>query len=382
MLFVVIWDKIKLKLPQKERKTMKENKNKKVTIKDIAKEAGVSTAAVSLVLNNRPCRITEEKKQLVRDTAKKLNYVVNQAAKSLATRRSYMLALILPDIENTFFSSLAKQIENRCQKKGYSLIIASSDDRASNERKLLRILESRGVDGIFLIMSNESFENPQELAKELKLRTMPYVMLDRTYRELDCSRVRFDHEQGGYLAVRYLLEQGHRKIGCIYKDDKTGNGRSRLDGYLRALEEFHVPVKQEYLQQGDYRLESGYRAAEQLLKTDMTAVFICNDMMTLGFLKKLYDENMQVPQDYSVVSYDDSLQNYLLGIELTTVAQDIVTLAEQACQMMFGKLEGEDCLENTRANQEVVLIPELRIRESVKSQKNPINLEPMDLSVS
>lgn len=360
---------------------MEENKKKKVTIKDIAKEAGVSTAAVSLILNNRPCRITEEKKQLVRDKAKKLNYVVNQAAKSLATRKSHMLALILPDIENTFFSSLAKQIENRCRKKGYSLIIASSDDQASNDQKLLQILESRGVDGIFLIMSNESFESPQELIKELNLRTMPYVMLDRTYRELDCSRVRFDHEQGGYLAARYLLEQGHQKIGCIYKDDKTGNGRSRLDGYLRALKEFHVPVKQEYLKQGDYRLESGYQAAEQLLKTDITAVFICNDMMTLGFLKKLYDENMQVPQDYSVVSYDDSLQNYLLGVELTTVAQDIVTLAEQACQMMFNKLEGENYLKNAGINQEIVLIPKLRIRKSVKIQKNIVNLEQLDFRI-
>lgn len=343
---------------------MENNKKKKVTIKDIAREAGVSTAAVSLILNNRPCRMSEEKKNLVKEVARKRNYVVNQAAKSLATRKSHMLALILPDIENTFFSSLAKQIENRCRRNQYSLIIASSDDQGTSDRELLRTLESRGVDGIFLIMSNESYEASEELVRQLRLLSMPCVMVDRTVCGLDCGKVRFDHEQGGYLAARYLLEKGHRKIGCVYKDDKKGNGRSRLDGYMRAMEEYEIPVKKEYLQKGDYRLESGCRAAKRLLETDATAAFICNDMMTLGFLKILYEHGLKVPKDYSIVSYDDSLQNYLLGVELTTVAQDISTLAEQSCLMMFRKLGQEAGAEE---NKEIVLAPQLRIRGSVKA---------------
>ena len=226
---------------------MQENKKKKITIKDIAREAGVSPAAVSLILNKKPCRITEEKKQLVREVARRENYIVNLAAKSLATRKSEMLALILPDIENTFFSSLAKQIENRCRQEGYSLIIASSDDRRENDKKFLRVLEARGVDGIFLILSNELLGNRQELKKELSLLTMPYIMIDRTFSGTDCGRVSFDHEQGGYLATKYLLEQGHTKIGCVYRDDKAGSGKNRLDGYLRALREFDIPVLEKYL---------------------------------------------------------------------------------------------------------------------------------------
>ncbi len=339
---------------------MEDNKRRKVTIKDIAKEVGISPTAVSLILNNKPCRIAQEKKSLVREVAKQRNYIVNQAAKSLATKKSYMLALILPDIENTFFSSLAKQIENRCRREGYSLIIASSDEQESNDRQLLRVLESRGVDGIFLIMSSESFENSKMLMKELDLLTMPYVMVDRTFPDFDCSRVRFDHEQGGYLATKYLLEQGHTKIGCVFKE--IGSGRSRLDGYLRALKEFHIPVKKEYLQAGDYRMESGYRAAGHLLLTDVTAIFLCNDMMTLGFLKKLYEEKLQVPKDYSIVSYDDSLQNYLLEIELTTVVQDITMIAEQACQMMFQKFTKEEI-----EKKEIILMPKLQVRTSVKN---------------
>lgn len=346
---------------------MAENrKNKKVTIKDIAAEAGISTAAVSLILNNRPCRITEEKKSLVREVAKKRHYVVNQAAKSLATSRSHMLALILPDIENMFFSSLAKQIEIRCRKNGYSLIITSSDDSSRNDRELLRTLESRGVDGIFLIMSNESFEYEKELVRELNLLTMPYVMLDRTYRDLDCSRVRFDHEQGGYLATKYLLEQGHRKIACVFKDDHVGNGRSRLDGYLKALKEFRIPVRQEYLYRGDYHQDSGYRAAGEILQTDATAAFVCNDMMTLGFLRRMYEEKKHVPGDISLVSYDDSLKNYLLEVELTAVAQDLETLAQSAYDLMFCQLEsGTEELPAEKIHDEVILQPRLRVRGSV-----------------
>lgn len=346
---------------------MEENrKKKKVTIKDIAAEAGVSTAAVSLILNNRPCRITEEKKSLVREVARKRHYVVNQAAKSLATSRSHMLALILPDIENMFFSSLAKQIENRCRQNGYSLIIASSDESSANDRELLRTLESRGVDGIFLIMSNESFENQKELVKELGLLTMPYVMLDRTYRDLNCSRVCFDHEQGGYLATKYLLEQGHRRIACVFKDDHVGNGRSRLDGYLKALKEYRIPVKQEYLYRGDYHQESGYRAAGQILRTDATAAFVCNDMMTLGFLRRVYEEKKQVPRDISLVSYDDSLKNYLLEVELTAVAQDLEMLAKSAYSLMSAQLIKEGEHASAREDKaEVILKPQLRIRGSV-----------------
>lgn len=351
---------------------MEENRKKrKVTIKDIAAEAGVSTAAVSLILNNRPCRITEEKKNLVREVAKKRHYVVNQAAKSLATSRSHMLALILPDIENMFFSSLAKQIEILCRRNGYSLIVASSDDSSRNDRELLRTLESRGVDGIFLIMSNESFEYEKELVKELKLLTMPYVMLDRTYRNFKCSRVRFDHEQGGYLATKYLLEQGHRRIACVFKDDHVGNGRSRLDGYLKALKEYKVPVKQDYLQWGDYHQESGYHAAGRILRSDATAAFVCNDMMTLGFLRRLYEEKKQVPRDISLVSYDDSLKNYLLGVGLTAVAQDLGTLAQSAYDLMLRQLgRDEDQPGEYSEEEEVILKPQLRIRESVLPVQN------------
>lgn len=138
-----------------------------VTIKDIARQAGMSVSAVSLVLNNRPCRISEAKKQEIREIAARLQYQPNQMARSLVTKETKMLALILPDIENIFFSSLAKRIEDGCRREGYLLIIANSGDRSAEDRALLHSIAARGVDGIFLIVSNESYRDNTALLAEL-----------------------------------------------------------------------------------------------------------------------------------------------------------------------------------------------------------------------
>lgn len=332
----------------------------RVTIKDIAKEACVSVTAVSLILRECPCRISAEKKALVRKIAAERNYSVNQMARSLATKKSNMLALILPDIQNIFFSSLAHHVENYCRQAGYALLIANSGDVFANDKGLFQNLEARGVDGIFLIISNESYQEYDELVWQLENLTVPYVLVDRVFPDLNCDNVSFDNEEGAYQAVRYMLHQGHKKIACVYRNDRNGSGSKRLDGYRRAMLEYGGTVSDEYLQEGDYRLESGYEAAETLLKTDATAAFICNDMMTMGFLKKLYEQGLKVPKDYSVVGYDDSLKEFLLDVQLTSVSQDIERLSGIACELMFERLE-----EKRIQPRQVVLMPKLIVRESV-----------------
>ena len=155
-------------------------------MKDIAREVGVSVSAVSLVLNNRPCRISEEKKRQIFEVAKRRNYAPNQAARSLVTKRSRMLAVILPDIENLFFASLAKRIEDSCRRNGYMLLIVNSNDSYQEDKALLHSIVARGVDGIFLIVSNESCrqEREEELTRLLKGLPIPYVMVDRIFDQL------------------------------------------------------------------------------------------------------------------------------------------------------------------------------------------------------
>ena len=336
----------------------------RITLKDIAEKANVSISAVSLVLNDKPCRISQKKREKIKQIAEEYNYAPNQIARSLVTRQTKTLGLIIPDIENIFFSSLAKNIEEQCRKEGYMLIIVNSNDNYQDDLDLLNLLNARSVDGIYIIPSNESYKSNHTLVTKLKSLKIPYIMMDRVFPEHACDKVLFDNEYGAYLAVRHLLENGHRKIACISSTD-SNNGRLRLGGYKKAMEEFSCEIKSNYIIEGDYRIESGYKAGNKLINEDITAVFISNDMMSLGFLKSLYEQNKKVPDDYSVVSYDHSIYPYVFGVELTSVEQNIKILTENACQLMFRKLKGP-----RTPNEEICLIPTLIKKNSVTNLNN------------
>ena len=333
---------------------------KKVTIKDIAREAGVSVGAVSLILNDRPCRMSEQSKQRVKEIARQRNYVANQMARALVTRKSNTLGLILPDIGNNFFSALAQQLEKHCRDLGYYLMFANSDDSLSNERELIESFGSKGVDGLFLIQSNESYLHPEAFQETLGQLQIPYVMVDRSLPEVACDKVCFDNMQGGRAAASHLLAAGHRDVACVYMDDRLGNGAHRLRGFLAAMEEAGIALPPNRLIAGDNRSQSGFDAVDKVLSTGATAVFICNDMMTLGFLRGLHRRGRRVPWDLSVVSYDDSLQEYLFEVRLTTVAQDLDLLARHAAQVMDRRLRNADS-----PFQQIYLNPALICRESV-----------------
>ena len=180
----------------------------RATLKDVAAAAGVSVTTVSLVLNNRPARVSEEKRKAIADAAKKLNYVPNQSARSLVTKQSQLVALIVPDIENLFFAALAKCVEDECAAQGYSLIVANSDDSRVTEHELLQRLPARGVDGVMLIPARESCagDAAERLREDVALVSCPVVLIDRLTQCGWCDAVGFDNYLGGRLAARYLLE--------------------------------------------------------------------------------------------------------------------------------------------------------------------------------
>ena len=214
----------------------------KVTLKDIARETGLSESAVSQVLNNRPCRLSEESKERIRATAQRLNYRVNQVARSLAMRRSSTIGLIVPDIENPFFSSLAKRLEGCCREAGYGLLITNSDDRSDYDCEQLERLDSRGVDGIVFVPSNEIMDDEGRLMGVLSGLSVPYVMVDRVIEDAACDKVFVDNEWGAHQAVDYLIERGHTRIGCLARTARTQNGRLRLRGYENALAEHGIEL--------------------------------------------------------------------------------------------------------------------------------------------
>lgn len=332
----------------------------KATLKQIAQEVGLSPSSVSLVLNNRPCRISEENRKRIKEVAARNHYVPNQIARSLVMRESRTLGLIVPNIESCFFASLAGSLEKRCREDGYALFITSSGGSAEDDLELLRQLVTRGVDGVFLVVGDE-FSDDRALREEVSHLPIPAVMVDRAIEGLECDKVMFDHEMGGYMATRYLIEQGHCRIACLVNARRSNTGRKRLAGYERALREAGLPIDALLEFESEYYIPSAYEASEAVLATDATAVFASSDNIALGLLKRLHEMGKSIPGDISVVSYDNSAADVLFEPALTAIEQDPGVLAEHAFGCMSKRLAGR----GGRRAEEVVLEPALIVKGSV-----------------
>ena len=335
----------------------------KVTLKDIAREVGLSVTSVSLVLNNRPCKVSETSRRKILEVARRKGYVPNQIARSLVMQHTDTIGLIIPNIESRFFASLAKNIELKCRERGYALIITNSDDSPENDSKLVRLLVNRGVDGLLIVVSDE-FATDERLVSDLSQLPTPFVMVDRFIEGLPCDKVRFNNELGGYLATRHLIERGHERIACIV-NPRSNTGRERLDGYARALGEQGIAVRADYVLGSDYYIASAYEAAARLIETDATAVFASSDNIALGLLKRLYAHDLRVPRDYSVVSYDNSAADVLFEPALTSIEQNVPELSQAALDLLFRRIAESEAGE-LGGPDEVVLDPKLVLKDSVR----------------
>lgn len=336
----------------------------KVTLKEIAQEVGLSVTSVSLVLNNRPCKISEASKERIREVARRRHYIPNQIARSLVTRHTNTIGLVVPNIESRFFSRLAKTLEIGCRERGYALFITNSDDTPANDVTLVQLLVNRGVDGLFVVVSDEMGTDPS-LQDNLQQLPVPYVMVDRFIESLNSDRVRFNNSEGGYLATSYLLDHGHKNVACIVNPD-SNTGQERLDGYVRAHKERGLEVCQDYILSSEYYISSGYEAAQKLLATDATGVFASSDNIALGLLKCLHEHDLRVPRDYSVVSYDNSAADVLFEPALTSIEQNVAELSAASLDLLFKRIEESDSGE-VGGPEEIVLEPKLIENASVRS---------------
>lgn len=339
---------------------------RKVTLKEIAREAGLSISAVSLVLNNRPNRVSEKNRKLIREIARKKRYVPNQIARSLVTKRSDTLGLIVPNITSRFFSSLARELEVRARGLGYALFIVNSGgaDGEDQDVELFQLLLNRGVDGVFLVVSNEMSPDPQ-LIEAVSLSPVPCVMIDRALPEARCDKVRFDSELGGYLATRHLLERGHRRIACVV-NLHSYTGRERLEGYKRALAEFSTFFDESLVFQSDYYIGEAYEVAARIVDSDVSAVFASSDNIALGVLKRLHGNGLRVPDDVSMVSYDNSAADALFEPALTSIEQSVASLARHALEMMAARMREAEADEDGAPTVDRVLPPQLVVHESTR----------------
>ncbi len=341
-----------------------------VTIKDIATKTNLSITTVSLVLNNKASNIPQRTKDLVLKAAKELNYRPNQAAVALVTKRTKTLGLIVPDIRNNFFSTLAKGIEDECRNNDWTVILCNSNDMHDRDLEYIKILASKGVDGILYCMSSdtneEKFKEKYDLLEKLKIK---FIALDRSFNLPNIITANLNHLKGGYLATKHLLDLGHNRIACVTGPKYLKDSADRLRGYKMALTEYEIPYDTSIIVEGDYQMEGGLSAVDKLIEKDFTAVFAFNDMMAYGVFKGLKSHGLHVPKDISVVGYDDIYLSEILEVPLTTVHQPIELMGKTATKYLINIIESEEeyCEIPTFS-------PSLVIRNSTTSL-NPANAE-------
>ncbi|MBO0440558.1 LacI family DNA-binding transcriptional regulator [Candidatus Enterococcus ikei] len=337
----------------------------KIRMKDIAKMANVSEAAVSLVLNDKPSRISEKKKQEIKKIAKELNYVPNIAAQSLAKNASQTIGVVIPDIENPFFSKLCKQLEEQFRAMGYLTIIVNSNDDFTVEKNLIQMLLNRGVDGLIIALSNESFSFKEEQEQFLREIDAPFVLVDRQVSFTGVNQVYFDSQEGGKLSAEYLLENGHRNIAFMTGDVKVPSTLDRIQGYQQALQSYGIKVREDYIIETGYRFNDGMKKAKELFAlTDVTAVISSNDMVAFGILKQALINEKAIPENLSVIGYDRLEIADILGISLATVEQNSSSLTEQAVTLLKNILTNQK-----KKTESIILKPSLFKGESVKKIK-------------
>lgn len=309
------------------------------TIKDVAKNAGVSVATVSRVIRGVGY-VSEGTRKRVQDAIHSLGYRPNALARSMVERRTYAMALVISDIANPFFTSVVRGVEDAAHQQGYTVLLGNSDEDPEREREYLSAFMQRQVDG-FIVVSTAS--NADHLAK-IVASGVPVVLLDRNLNVPGADAVLVDNEAAAYRAVRYLLELGHRRIGIIVGPPHIPTSSARLAGYRRALQEFGIENDRDLVRFGDFKEKGGADGVKALLALDRppTAIFTANNLTSMGALIALRDAGVRVPEQLSVVGFDDLPWSRVVDPPLTVIEQPSYVLGMTAAQLLLSRLSGRE----------------------------------------
>ena len=325
------------------------------TLQDVAKLAGVSRMTVSRVINDSGY-VNEKTRERVQRAIAELDYVPNALARSLRFKQTKTLALIISDITNPFFTTLARSVEDAASEQGFSVIFCNTDESRDKETEYLSVVVQKQVDGVLLVPAFSSLES----VKFLQDCGVPFVVLDRRVPGQDVDVVRCDSELGAYQLTRHLLDLGHRRIAALSGSRQVTTAADRVAGYRRALVEAGLEEQAiEYY--GDYTAKSGYEMAKQALATvQPTALFGANNFIIIGALRALKEANLRVPEDISVVAFDDLLE--VTGLEpfLTVIRQPAYDLGQRATSLLLDRLSGAELSDP----HEILLPTQLIIRQS------------------
>ncbi|WP_404970864.1 substrate-binding domain-containing protein [Vibrio campbellii] len=330
------------------------------TMKDIAKLAGVSTSTVSHVINKTRF-VSEEISERVNNAAKELNYYAPSAlARSLKVNRTKTIGMLVTTSTNPFFGEVVKGVERSCYQKGYSLILCNTEGDNERMRESINTLLQKRVDGLILMCSSLEGERIDVFER---YPDIPVVVMDWGPMLFTSDKIQDNSLRGGYLAAKYLIECGHKEVGCITGPLIKHQAQMRYEGYKRAMLEAELEFNANWIVESDFECEGGYQAFKKMVERGPlpSSIFVSNDMMAMGVINAANELGIQIPEQLSIIGYDDIHIAKFMSPSLTTIHQPKYRLGQAAVETLLRKLD-----EKSDEAQVVQLEPTLVERNSVR----------------
>jgi len=331
----------------------------KVSIRDIAEKTGLSITTVSRALNGKAkeYRISKKSQQLIERAAKELNYVPNYFAVNLKSGKSNTIGLIIPSLSNPFFANIASVINNEVRKQGYTLLIADSNENIETEKMVVQQFVARNIDGFIIVPSGIAVKH----IESLNAQGLPLILMDRYFENSNIPFVSTDNFEGAVMATEHLLNHGHSSIACIQGVKQSTPNKLRVNGFKETMQKAGKSAFR--IVGDDFSVQNGYLETKLMLQWDErpSAIFTLSNTIAMGCLQALKEEKISVPDDISIISFDDHPYLDFLETPITSIAQPVEHICKIALRYLFSRINDN---EKSIPNQ-VFLKPELKIRESV-----------------
>lgn len=334
--------------------------DQKINILDIANESGFSITTISRVMNGqaRKYRISKATENKILSIASELNYRPNEFARNLRMGHGKTIALIIPSLRNPFFAEIASVVNQEVKKYDFITIIGDSNDSIETEKNELAQFNIKNIDGLIIVPCGNDAENIIDLNKE----GLPMVCIDRYFENLDISYVSSDNFDGAYTATKYLIQQGHHYIACIQGIPSLTPNIQRVNGFMKALSDYNIETH--ILSGNDYSEQNGYIETKLLLqqRDRPSAIFALGNTIAMGCLKALKEENIKIPNDISLITFDENPYLNYITPPLTCISQPINEICKMAVKILFSKI-----LDKEETITQVLLRTSLNLKESVRN---------------
>ncbi len=327
------------------------------TIREVARHAGVAPITVSRVVN-KSGYVSKDIRERVERSIAALDYIPNALGPSLRSKKTHIFALILSDITNPFWTTVARGVEDACNAHGYYVVLCNTDESQTKQDQYVSVMLRKQVDGFLLVPAQDTNETIRAIQKQ----DIPIVVLDRTVSDVEVDIVRCDSEEGAYQLTRHLLQQGHRDIAVVSGPKEISTARDRVAGYRRAMEESGLPVDERNIHWGTFGHNAGYDATKEILTTTPrpTALLAGNNFIAIGAMHALTEAEVRVPQDMALVSFDEFPPGLTIEPFFTSVVQPAYQMGYRATELLLSRVQGQ----TSEPFQEIILPVEIVLRRS------------------